>query len=137
MSSFVIQVDSHRNFGLPWRPPKHFKISDEKLHRRKATLRKNSVDPHEKSLGVSSRGKTNEKSYRLAELFKLKPDKKAEYATNSFKLLPRVHYHTSKTTRNKNSVRTSSTAVQSSERLNKDYVFQDIVHTDRLNSYGR
>ena len=100
-------------------------------------MRENSVDPPEKSLGIFSRGKTDGKSNRLAEFLKLKADEKAEYATNSFKLLPRVHYHTSKTTRNENAMRTSTTAVQSSQRVNKDYIFQDIIHTDRLNSYGR
>ena len=137
ISSFPIQVDSQRNFGLPWRLSKHFKISEERLYRRKGTLRENSVDPHEKSLRFSSRVKTDGKSNRLAEFLKLNAYEKVGYATNSFEILPRVHYHTSKAARNENSVRTSTTAVQSSQRVNKEYVFQDIVHTDRLNSYGR
>lgn len=130
-------IDCHRNFGQPWRLSKHFKISDERFYRKKATLRENSVDQHERSRGFSSWGKTDGKSHRLVDLLKLKSDKNAEYATNSFKLLPRNHYHTSKTTRNENYVQTSTTAVHSSKRVNKDYVFRDIVHTDRFNSYGR
>lgn len=75
-----------------------------------------------------------EKSHRLAKLFKLEAEDKREYGLNSVNISPRKRHHTFKSTRNEHYITTSTTAAQRSE--NKEYVFRDIVRTDRLNSYG-
>ncbi|XP_078342503.1 uncharacterized protein LOC144628294 isoform X2 [Oculina patagonica] len=134
---FVLQstVDSYKKAGSPRRRSKDFTINNERLYHGKAKIPENSIGQHEQIRGFSSRGKTVEKSHRLAKLFKLEPEDQDEYGLNSLKISPRKHYHTFKSTRNEHTIRTSATAAQRSENVNKDYVFRDIVRTDTSNSY--
>ena len=137
ISSFAIQVDSYRKLGLQRRRSKDFAINNERLYRGKAKIPPNSIEQREEIRGFSSLGKTMAKSQRLVELFKLEAKNKDEYALNSFEILPRKRYQTFQSTRNEHPVRTSTTAAQRSEKVNKDYIFRDIVRTDRSNSYGK
>lgn len=110
---------------------KDLTINNERLYQEKAKIPKNSFEQHEKNRGVSSWGKTEDKSQRMAKLFKFETENKDEYGLNNLKTSPRKNYHTFKSTRSEYSLGTSSTAGQ-----RRDYIFRNAVRSDRLNSYG-